>query len=305
MRRLLPILAVLMLGCGGGPDPCLWIVTNNIGDLDTHATPTSLHLRAEGEDWGENVMGEVERLPFGESFSFLLGPGAPTVDLRAMDGDGTTWSRFAENSCTDGGRHETILTEDDLDVPCPWTVTNGVGDPDINFALLDLWARVSGTTDWGPTLIDSAIPYGDSVELIVDVGWTFDLSAMDQDGVYFLRLDDQTCTSGLELESTITYAHQAPPCIWEATNAIDGDLGPLGIIALEVIRTDSGEGWVTEFNPPLVHGEMAAVPFDARALWTLVAWDELGQSYTYPESALCLDGGEVYGLDVIWEDRDQ
>ena len=173
MRLLVPVLTVLvvlMVGCGGGPDPCLWIVTNNIGDVETHATPTSLHLRAEGEDWGENVMGEVESLPFGESFSFLLGPGAPTVDLRAVDGDGTTWSRFAENSCTDGGRHETILTEEDLDVPCPWTVTNGVGDPGINYALLDVWVRVSGTTDWGPTLIDSAIPYGDRVELTVDVG---------------------------------------------------------------------------------------------------------------------------------------
>lgn len=305
MRALLLLALVALAGCGGGPEPCLWVVTNNIGDLSASATLTSLQLRAEGEDWGENVMREVETLPFGESFSFLLAAGAPVVDLRGADSEGTTWSRFAENSCTDGTRHETILTADDLDVPCPWVIANEVGDAAVNYALLDIWVRISGTADWGPTLIDGPIPYGESVELLADVGWTYDLSAMDQDGVYFLRLDDQTCNSGLVLESTITLSHVAPPCIWEATNAIDGDLGSIGIIALEVIRGDSGESWITEYNPPLVYGELASVPFEARALWTLRAWDELGQSYTYGDSALCLDGGEVYGLDVVWDDRDQ
>ncbi len=305
MKALLLLALAVLSGCSLGPDPCLWIVTNNIGDLSASTTLTSLQLRAEGEAWGETVMGEVETIPFGESFSFLLGPGAPVVDLRASNEEGTTWSRFAENSCTDGTRHETILTADDLDVPCPWTITNDIGDSFVNYALLDVWVRIAGTADWGPTLIDAPIPFGESVELLADVGWTYDLSAMDQDGVYYLRLDDQTCNSGLELESTLTLSHEAPPCIWEATNDIDGDVGALGIIALEVIRSDTGESFVTEFQPPLVRGEMAAVPFVARALWTLRAYDELGQSYTYPDSALCLDGGELYALDVIWADRDQ
>lgn len=306
MRHALALLAVVALtGCPEGPDPCLWTVTNNIGELGASTDLTSLHLRASGEDWGENVLGEVAELPFGESFSFLLAPDAPLLDLRAIDADGTTWSRFAENGCTDGTRHESVLTADDLDVPCTWTITNQAGDAAVNYALFDLWVRVAGTTDWGTGLLEESLGFGSSVEFTVDVGWTYDLSAVDQDGVYYLRLGDQTCQSGQNFESTISLANEAPPCTWEATNQIDGDLGPLGIVALEVIDVETGEAFLTEFLPPIVYGELASVPFYPRSLWTLRAYDELGQSYTYPESALCLDGGELYGLDVVWEDRDQ
>jgi len=304
MRLLWLLPLALTFGCAGAPDPCLWTVTNNIGDLDGPTDLVSLHLRAEGEEWGENTLGEVDALPFGESYSFLLAPGAPLLDLRAVDGDGTTYSRFAENSCTDGTRHETVLTSDDLDIPCTWTITNDIGDNAVNYALFDLWIRTVGISDWGGGLLAAPLAFGDSVEFQVDVGWSYDLSGVDQDGVYFLRLGDQTCQSGQNFESTITLANEAPPCTWEATNEIDGGLGPLGIVAMEVIDGATGESFVTEFIPPIIEGESGTVPFWPRTIWTLRAYDELGQTYTYPESALCLDGGEFYALDVVADDVD-
>ena len=305
MRRWL-IAVLLLTGCPEAPDPCLWTVTNNIGVIDASTDLITVGLRAgPSEEWGENVLGEVSSLPFGESFSFLVAPGAPALDVRGSDSEGTTWSRYEAMSCADGQRLETILTSDDLDVPCTWTVTNQVGDAAVNYALFDVWVRVAGAVNWGDSLLGGPIPFGESVEFTADVGWTYDLSAMDQDGIYFLRLGDQTCASGDSFESTITFANEAPPCIWEATNTIDGALGPLGIVALEVVDVETGEGFVTEFLPPLVYDEMASIPFWPRTLWTLRAYDELGQSYSYPESALCLDGGEVYGLDITGADVDQ
>ena len=80
--------------------------------------------------------------------------------------------------------------------------------------------------------------------------------------------------------------------------------GPLGIVAMEVIDGATGESFVTEFIPPIIEGESGTVPFWPRTIWTLRAYDELGQTYTYPESALCLDGGEFYALDVVADDVD-
>jgi len=46
MRLLWLLPLALTFGCAGAPDPCLWTVTNNIGDLDGPTDLVSLHLRA-------------------------------------------------------------------------------------------------------------------------------------------------------------------------------------------------------------------------------------------------------------------
>jgi|GEM_PF-6550886 len=293
-----------LVGCPTVPAPCLWVVTNNVGTTEAPTALRGVFLRESGGEWGDNVLGTGSGVPFAESFSFLLPPETGPLDVRGVDGEGATWSQYGAQSCVDGERVETVLSADDLDVPCTWTVTNLVGDDAVNYALLDLWVRVTGTADWGPGLLAEPLGYEGMAILPVETGFTYDLSALDQDGVFFLRLRDHTCFDGEDFSSTLTLNDEAPPCRWEVTNSINGDLGPLDIVALTVTPSGTGQTTVYELTNTLSLGDVTDVPFFPRAVWDLQAIDELGQTYSYPESALCLDGGEIYALDVVWGDRD-
>lgn len=302
---LLLVAAVgLLAGCPEEPDACLWTVSNGVGSVDAPADLAGLFLREPGGDWGDNTLGDAGPLPFGESWSFLVAPGTPTLDLRGVDGEGTSWSRYGAETCVDGERFQTTLTSDDLDVPCTWTITNQVGDSSVNYALLDVWARINGSAEWGGGLLTETLPFGESVEIQVETGWSYDLSAADQDAIFYLALNAVECLDGEDLSTTLTLADEAPPCTWQVTNAIDGDLGPLRITALAVTVSGTGQTQVYELTNALNFGDTTDVPFFPRALWDLQAIDELGQTYSYPESALCLDGGELYALDVVWEHVD-
>ena len=305
LTALTLLLAPLLSACPVTPEPCLWVVTNSIG---TAAAPTALRglfLREALGPWGENLFGESDLLPFGESYSFLLPPGSPVLDLRGADGDGSTWSSYGAHECADGGRLETELTSENLDIPCTWTITNRIGDSSLNYAMLDLWIRVAGNSDWGSGFLGGEpLGYDGAVEVQVETGWTYDLSVMDQDGVFYLINGDQTCLDGEALSTVVTLADEAPPCLWQVTNSIDGDLGPLRIVALAVTPSGTGQTTVYELTNSLSFGDATEVPFFARAVWDLQAIDEIGQTYSYPESALCLDGGEVYALQVVGSDAD-
>ncbi|MCO4771254.1 MAG: hypothetical protein KDA24_14570 [Deltaproteobacteria bacterium] len=297
--------ALLVTGCPVTPDPCLWVVTNNVGTLAAPTDFVILQLRDPGGEWGENILGEDGTLPFGESLSFLLAPGLDDLDVRAWDAEASSWSRYEAGSCEDGQRIETVITADDLDVPCNWDITNLLGDSGVNYALLEIWVRIAGGADWGPgTLGGVPLAFEETLELAVETGYSFDVSAVDQDGIYYLLANEQECRDGEDLSSTISLSDEAPPCIWQVTNTIDGDFGPVSIVALTVTPSGTAETIVYQLPNTLSFGDVSEVPFFPRAVWDLQAVDELGQTYTYPEAALCLDGGELYALDVVAEDVD-
>lgn len=297
--------SLLTTACPETPDPCLWVVTNNIGTIAAPTDLRGLFLREALGSWSDNVLGESGLIPFGGSHSFLLPPKSPLLDLRAADGAGSTWSAYGAHECTAGERVETVLTSENLDIPCTWTITNRMGDSSLNYAMLDLWIRVAGNSDWGGGFLGGQpLGYDGAVEVQVETGWTYDLSAMDQDGIFYLVNGDQTCLDGEQLSTVITLADEAPPCLWEVTNSIDGDLGPLRIVALTVTPSGTDQTTVYELTNTLSFGDITDVPFFPRAVWDLQAIDEIGQTYSYPESALCLDGGEVYALQIVGSDVD-
>ncbi len=290
-----------LAGCPASPDPCLWVVTNAVGPA---VDLRGLFVREPAGEWGENILGDAAAVGYGDSFSFLLPPDTPSLDLRAADGNGTTWSRYGASGCEDGDRIATTLTPSDLDVPCTWTITNRLGDAAVNYALLEVWIRATGSAEWGSGLLPEAIGFDGAVQIPVETGRTYDLSAMDQDGIFYLRSGDQTCLDGEDLSTTLTLADEAPPCLWQVTNRIDGALGPLALVQLAVTPSGTGQTTVYDLSSRLEFGDTTEVPFFPRAVWDLQAVDELGQTYSYPESALCLDGGELYALDVVAGDVD-
>ena len=294
------------VSCPATPEPCLWTVTNNVGSMNTPTDLVILQLREPGSiEWGENILGEQGPLPFGESFSFLLAPGVEDLDVRGWDAEANSWSQFEAHSCTNGERLDTVLTSDDLDVPCTWRITNRAGDSQTSYALLDVWVRIAGTVDWGPGLLEGVpLPFQDTLEVTVETGFAFDLSAADQDGVYYLENSTVECVDGEELETIVSLDDEAPPCVWQVTNGIDGALGPLRVVQLVLVPLSTGQPLVYDLANTLGFGDVTEVPFFPRDVYDLQVVDEIGQTYTYPQAALCLDGGELYALEAVAEDVD-
>jgi len=298
---LLLAVALAAPGCPTPPENCLWTVTNHVGSLDSPVALWLLQVRVPGSDWADV---EAPELPFGHSFSLLLEPDDAWIDLRAVSGEGeaqTRYSRMEAVTCNDGNRVETKLTSDDLEVPCVWTIRNDLGDPGgVNYGLLGLWARVAGGNgNWGTELLaGDVIAYGDELEITLEVGWTYDLSAFDQATYYYLVHNAVTCDSGDEFTTTLTLGDRAPGCRWIVTNEIDGDVGQIPLVGLGVYHIDSDFGLELVLDPPLLFGETAEIVFPPRGIYDLVAYDQLGRTYSFLEAAYCNDGDESWGVEL-------